>query len=125
MCLCTFEGKRLCVFTVGYSVSILPIKLLENAKEMKLNTNSSLWISSTVQQQVSDIRPASHCVVYQPITAAVVRAYRTCTHSHTPLSLCSSLVPSPLKRRTGGCAPLDMWACILTLETEDGHGCTL
>lgn len=53
------------------------------------------------------------------------RCTRRHTYSCTPLSLCPSLVPSPLKRHTGGCTPLDMWACILTLETEDGHGCTL
>lgn len=44
------------------------------------------------------------------------------------LSLCASplcLQPSPLKRHTGGCAPLDTWARILTLETEDGHVCML
>lgn len=95
----------------------------------------------------------ARCVVYQPIAAAVVRIplhlrtntyphppnqntpppphthtqphHPPPTHTHTSVSLSLSLVPSPLKRHTGGCAPLDMWARILTLETEDGHGCTL
>lgn len=48
---------------------------------------------------------------------------RSRAHSHT--DTCPSPVPSPLKRHTGGCAPLDMWARSLTLETVDGHGCTL
>lgn len=104
-----------CILTLHFYIGI--------AEETKLKTNSSLWISGAAWQQVSEIHPSSHCALFQPIAADVVIAMHR--HTLTHLSLCLSLVPSPLKRHTGGCAPLDMCARILTLETEDGHGCAL
>lgn len=74
----------------GISPPLTPLEALN-----KLDADSSLWIYTIVWQQVSDTRPTSHCVVYQLITAAVVKAHHIGAHAdtHTHAHLCLSARP--------------------------------